>query len=260
MGQILSLRKSSSIRSHSKSGVAVDRNNKRLRGNGSACASAEIPTVSVDYGKGEGHARLSTSDHLVATRSVTKINGSFEGPTKSDKRPSKDTNNNYQLRRSSGSIDQPSSHVTATRNDFFITKSRDANRSSNGGIDGREGGVLTKPFNGSALPAITTHPVYEGYNHSSSPKSSLRTCHLKNYCLDSSKSLYSEPTVQSEPARRHHQPHNRHHRRRKGKSSVQHNLNHQHHNHHHQHFGYDIRNVEEFLSEVGKRSLKDSSF
>lgn len=247
MGQIFSLRKSSSIRSHSKNGVAVDRNNKKLRGIGSACASAEIPTVSLDNGKDEAHTRLS-SDHLVATRSVTKINEPFECPTKSVKSPSKDTNNNYQLRRSTRSIDQPS-NVTATRNDF-ITKSKDVNKSvranSNGGvIDGREGGVLTKPFKSHALPTITTYP----YNHSSSPKSSLRTCQLKNYYLDSSKSLYSEPTVQSEPARRHHQPHNRHHRRRKGKSNVQPHLNH----HHHQHFGYDIRNVEEFLSEVGKK-------
>lgn len=57
---------------------------------------------------------------------------------------------------------------------------------------------------------------------------------------NSSKSVYSEPTVQSEPARRRYQ--HKHHRRRSAKSIAE--------SHHNQNFGYDICNVEEFLSDV----------
>lgn len=72
-----------------------------------------------------------------------------------------------------------------------------------------------------------------GYNHSSSlPKS--QPLKKRNYFEGTSKSLYSEPTLQSEPAGRH-----RHHRRRRSRSTSQ-----------HQHFGYDINNVEDFLTKV----------
>lgn len=92
-------------------------------------------------------------------------------------------------------------------------------------------------------PSATNNTYFnEGYNHNSSQKSSLGTCPpQKSYYLDPPKTIYSDhTTVQSEPTRRphHHHHNNRNHHRNRIKQS------------HHQHFGYEIKNVEEFLSKV----------
>lgn len=131
-------------------------------------------------------------------------------------------------------------HVTSGRDKDVVTNVKSVR--TNRELDG-QGGV------GSA-----TNNTYsnEGYNHNSSAKASLGTCPGKSYYFQPPKSIYSEPTVQSEPARRHphhhrqqhhhHHPHqHRNHRRKRSKSSARDT---------HQHFGYEIRNVEEFLSKV----------
>lgn len=141
-------------------------------------------------------------------------------------------NSNYQSPLMNGykrNVTTEANNISSLSN---ILAEKSKNSKVNGGVfvqditysNGRVGGVI-------------------GHNCLSQPKSSLRTCQQQNnnnYYLDS-KSIYSEPTVQSEPPRRHHHP--RHHRRKKSRSVHNHSP-------HQSHFGYDINNVDEFLTKV----------
>lgn len=201
MGQIFSLRKTNK---ESENNIRT-KQKKQIRRN---CSASDIPRVVV---KESAHQRI-PRDYVVRSK---KIRGS------SDCLSSVDTNNNNH----NNNCYPPSSSQSVTKHSH-----KDNNRELTSVRTNSVDGILTKPLN-------TTY-ANEGYNnHSSSPKSSLRTCHQKNY-YHSSKTIYSEPTVQSEPVRRHRH----HHRRRKSRSTVP--------RHTPQDFGYDITNVEDFLSKV----------
>lgn len=202
MGQIFSLRKTNK---ESENNIRT-KEKKKIRRN---CSASDIPRVVV---KESAHQRI-PRDYVVRSK---KIRGS------SDWLSSVDTNNNH------NNINYPPSSSQSVTKHSHKDNHRELKSVRTSSVDG----VLEKPLNNTY--------ANEGYNnHSSSPKSSLRTCHQKNY-YHSSKTIYSEPTVQSEPVRRHR--HHHHHRRRKSRSTVPH--------HPPQDFGYDITNVEDFLSKV----------
>lgn len=141
-----------------------------------------------------------------------------------------DTNNNVTLGNKR--------HVTTTEG----IKQSSANFSS-----GQESGLIKH-----------LHNTYSnaGYNHSPTNdmlRTTTTTCQLPQNNYLEAKSIYSEATVQSEPIRRyHHHQHRHHHRhhRRKRNKAVQNHHHHHHHQQEQQSFGYDINNVDEFLSKV----------
>lgn len=206
MGQIFSLRKTTPTRSRA--------NDKKLR----KYSGSAKPIVLIGDYKEEVPWKISSE----YSERQKQIRGSFDLICNGV-----DANNNYP-RSNLSSVKLLTTHHNHKDNKSY--SNRQLRRKS---VDGEEG-VLTKSSDNTYSNG--------GYNHSSSPpKSSLRTTQpqkkKQNYFEDTSKSLYSEPTVQSEPARRHQ--HHRHHRRRRSRSTNQ-----------HQHFGYDINNVEDFLTKV----------
>lgn len=222
MGQIFSLRKTSSIRSDSK---------RRLEKRKSKSATT-VPTV--DYCKVDGdQSRLPKEHHHLSSSGQAEWKGTTVTGCSSK------TSDLFQRDNNNNNCHSGVKHLHVSYSD-----NKDVNnmRECRPGClaDGRREGVSKKAFN-------DTYSIDGGCNNHSSPKNSLRTksCH---YLDSSAKSVYSEATtVQSEPARRHHN--HRPNRRRKSKSAAtgQQKKNK---SDSHQHFGYEIRNVEEFLEQV----------
>lgn len=201
MGQIFSLRKTPPTRSRA--------NDKKLR---KYPGSAKPIALIGDYKREEDPSKISSE----YSERQKKIRGSVNLICNVV-----DANNNYP-----GSNLSTVKLLTTNHNqkDNKSNSNRQLNCVRRKSVDGVEG-VLAKSSDNTYSNG--------GYNHSSSsPKS--QPLKKRNYFEDTSKSLYSEPTVQSEPARRH-----KHHRRRRSRSTSQ-----------HQHFGYDINNVEDFLTKV----------
>lgn len=221
MGQIFSLRKTSSVRSDSK---------RRLEKRKSKSATT-VPTV--DYCKVDGdQSRLPKEHHHLSSSGQAEWKGTTVTGCSSK------TSDLFQRDNNNNNCHSGVKHLHVSSSD-----NKDVNNMREGRpgclADGRREGVSKKAFN-------DTYSIDGGCNHSS-PKNSLRTksCH---YLDSSAKSVYSEATtVQSEPARRHHN--HRHNRRRKSKSAAtgQQKKNK---SDSHQHFGYEIRNVETFLEQV----------
>lgn len=213
MGQILSLRKSSTVRSSSNRG-SMARKGQREKNE----SAIDVRSISVDYEK-QNNLKGFSSEQLMEIRSKQM--------SASAREKCKDTNNNnYQS--SNKSTEHLTKDSSSNNNDGYVASDNDT-----GSV------LLLKKHPNKTYPNEATEEPY----HSSSPKSSLGTCRQQmTYHGDTTRSIYSEPTVQSEPVRRNQQPR----KRRRNKSTSTH-----HHHNHHQHFGYDIRNVQEFLSKVG---------
>lgn len=227
MGQIFSVRKKFKETKVSESDVQT----VRIGGGGNY--SEEKKNKQINGGYVRQRKKRSNSDLLFICPPITANNSGFQSPLM-------DVGYKRNVTRTT-----EANNISSLSN--LLTK-KDANNSNNSNVANIDGGVFVQDITYSNGRVAGGGVV--GHNYLSQPKSSLRTCkpqNNNNYYLDS-KSIYSEPTVQSEPPRRHHHNyhHHRHHRRKKSRSIHSNN-----HNHHQQtHFGYDIKNVDEFLSKV----------